>query len=130
MEYPGYSIYPGDPSEEAIMADCDHVYRFVTSILGFQSKYVYLMGRSIGTGACCYLASEYPVGLAVLISPFTSIKDVVRHNYTSLVSTFVKERFNNLDRIKRMKGPVLFVHGKEDDLVPVEHSKELYSKDG
>jgi hypothetical protein len=37
------------------------------------------MGRSMGTGPACYLASKYsPSGLA-LISPYTSIRKVAEH---------------------------------------------------
>ena len=42
-------------------------------------KNIIVMGRSMGTGPACYLASKYsPSGLA-LISPYTSIRKVAEH---------------------------------------------------
>ena len=128
MEYPGYSIYPGEATEDEMCRDSLHVYSFVTEILGFDPRKVYLMGRSIGTGVCCFLASQKPVGMVVLISAFTSIKEVARYKYTSLLSGLVRERFNNVERIRNFKGPCLLIHGKQDDLVPVEQSQELFSR--
>lgn len=125
MEYPGYSLYQGEPSEEAITRDADGLYLFATRVLNFRPENVYLIGRSLGTGSCCFLGSKRPAGLTVLISPFTSIKEAARHNYTWIVSSLVKNQFDNATRIKSMMSPVLFIHGKDDDVVPVDHSKDL-----
>jgi hypothetical protein len=37
-----------------------------------------LFGRSMGSGPATYLASKYFAGTLVLMSPYTSIKDVAR----------------------------------------------------
>jgi len=39
---------------------------------------ILVVGRSMGTGAATYLASKRKIGALVLISPFTSIKDLIR----------------------------------------------------
>ena len=67
-------------------------------------------------------------GALVLISPFTSIKDVVKFNYGGLASGMLKERFSNKQRILDVNCPVLFIHGKEDKLIPFKASKSLYGK--
>lgn len=108
--------------------DADDVMNFVTKVLGFDTHNVLLMGRSLGTGVACYLATKYEVGLLTLISAFTSIKQVARHNYSIIVSTLVKDQFNNLERIKAVKSPVLFLHGKDDTMIPPEQSHELFSR--
>ena len=86
------------------------------------------MGRSIGSGPACHYASTYACAGLVLISPFTSIKEVVRNSFGSLLSTFIKDRFDNLSKISQVEAPTLLIHGKEDELVPPEHSENLFSK--
>lgn len=84
------------------------------------------MGRSIGSGPACYLASHHFTGGLFLITPFTSIKDTVKSIYGGVAASLVKERFENKKWIQSCKCPVLFIHGVEDKIVPYQHSKELY----
>ena len=44
----------------------------------------------------------------------------------------VKDNFDNLSLISEYEGPVLLIHGKEDDLVPYEEAEKLLkaSKNG
>ena len=84
------------------------------------------MGRSLGSGPATYLASRHAVGALVLISAFCSIRDAVRDKLGSLAAIFVKDAFNNLERIRRVISPVLIIHGKSDDFMPPKHSEKLY----
>jgi len=86
------------------------------------------MGRSIGTGPACYLGCHNSIGGLCLITPFTSIKDTVKDIYGGLAASLVKESFENKKWITEIKCPVLFIHGNEDKIVPVNHSRELYEK--
>lgn len=128
VEYPGYGLYPGVCSEEGIIADVDPVFNFVTKVLNFRRKDIMVMGRSIGGGAATHLASTYETGGLILISTFASIKQVVKHNFGTLSSSMVKERFDNEKKIGEVKCPCLFIHGKDDTLIPCEQSKLLYSR--
>lgn len=94
----------------------------------FEPQDIVVMGRSIGGGPATHLASMHKFGGLVLISPFTSLKCVAKHNFGGFGSSFVKQRFNNEEKIKQVMCPCLFIHGKEDSLIPYEHSKTLYSK--
>jgi len=50
--------------------------------------------------------------------PYTSIRSVVKNIAGSILSLLVAERFRNIDCIKGVKAPTLFIHGKKDELVP------------
>jgi len=56
------------------------------------------------------------------MSPYTSIKDVVKHIAGAFVKHFVAERFSNIKNIKKVTCAAFFVHGKYDKIVPCEHS--------
>lgn len=128
VEYPGYSIYPGESSEESIVRDLDHVWNFVKNICGFDTLDIFVMGRSIGSGPAIEFGTRHDIGGLVLISPFISIVDVTTHNYSSFLSYFIKQRFDNCEKIKSVRCACLFIHGKEDTLVPADHSKQLYER--
>jgi len=58
------------------------------------------------------------------MSPFTSIKDVA-YNLVGSLSVLITDHFNNLECMKNIKCPVLFIHGEDDQLIPNTHSSKL-----
>ena len=58
VEYPGYGACVGAPSEESITCVASAVFRYVTRTLRWPPMFVYLYGRSIGTGPVCKLAAD------------------------------------------------------------------------
>lgn len=78
MEYPSYGLYPSIPSEERILQDAETVFDFLIKECGLKPRDIILFGRSMGSGPATHLASvKEPAGL-ILMSPFTSIRDVVK----------------------------------------------------
>lgn len=130
VEYPGYSIYPGNATEQGVLGDIDPVYNFLTDVANFLPSDIILMGRSIGSGPATHFGNQYPVGGLVLISPFTSLKSAAQYNFTAVASVLVKQRFDNQTKMMEIKCPCLFIHGKDDTLVPFNHSRILYGRSG
>src|SRR5690242_15966005 len=125
MEYPGYSLYIGSPDANTILEDAVTVYQYITNEAGIHEANIILFGRSIGSGPATHLAAKFKPSALVLMSPYTSIKAVVKSLAGTLVKSLVAERFRNIDEIKKVKSPVLFIHGMADTLIPKEHSLEL-----
>ena len=44
-----------------------------------------------------------------------------------MTKLFIKESFNNLENIKKVTSPVLFIHGLKDRTINYRHSLELAS---
>jgi abhydrolase domain-containing protein 17 len=102
IEYPGYGIYEdeGGCDAEKITEDCEIVYRFIFSeIENLEERDVLLFGRSMGSGPATYLASKYCPGALILMSPYTSIRNVVRSKVGWALSLMVAEHFDNLKLI-------------------------------
>lgn len=126
MEYPGYSVYKAtDISEETIIKDTDIVINYLLNKCKVDLNRLIFMGRSLGTGPACHIATKYPVAGLVIVSPFTSIKDVASEHYGIFGSLLIKDRFNNLSNIKNVKSPTLIIHGKNDSMVPFKHAQLL-----
>ena len=59
----------------------------------------------MGTGCACLIASENQVGGLILMSPFTSIRNVSR-DLAGIAGNLVADRFNNIDIISKVTCPV------------------------
>ena len=59
------------------------------------------------------------------MSPYTSIRDVVKELAGSLAQYLIADRFRNIDKIIKVNCHTLFLHGKQDKLIPLEHSIKL-----
>lgn len=124
MEYPGYSIYYQEKSAKTIEEDSLTVFDFLINECKMNPKNIICCGRSIGTGAATFVASKRKPGGLILISPIMSIQ----HAAQSLLGAFsfmVKDRFDNLERIKNVTCPALIIHGQKDTLIPFESSIKL-----
>jgi hypothetical protein len=114
IEYPGYGLYKTCPTSEQQMGeDSEILYDYLTKVMGIPESSIILFGRSIGSGPATLLASKRKPGALLLMSPFTSIKDVAKNilGYMSFLSNVVYERFRNIDNIKKVKCPVFLLHG-------------------
>ena len=80
----------------------------------------------MGSGPATYLAETQSPFSLILISPFLSIKDVVKENFTLMMSWMFKKTFNNLKSMENVHCPVFIVHGKKDKFINYKGSKRLH----
>ena len=93
VEYPGYSIYKENKSSDIVLDDCLHIFDYLVETLKIDPDYMYIFGRSIGTGPSVYLSSKRkPAGL-ILMSPFTSVRAVAENIVGNLLKFVVSERY-------------------------------------
>jgi pimeloyl-ACP methyl ester carboxylesterase len=105
MEYPGYGLYTQESaSAELISENSKLVIEFLINTLGYEERDIILIGRSMGSGPACEMASLFTnVAALVLISPYTSLKAATRTFLGSIASMLVRERFDNLAAIQKVK---------------------------
>ena len=92
VEYPGYGVYEGCANENGILDDADRVIEFCLKCLNWPTSLITVFGRSIGSGPAIYVCSKTKFNSLILISPFTSLKQVVEEN-VGKIGKFVKEWF-------------------------------------
>lgn len=127
VEYPGYSIYGDKQSNvNSVCSDAEKVVDFLMETCKISLSRIIVMGRSIGSGPAVHLSSLHRFGLLVLITPFLSIKEIVKDKLR-FFSNFVDCHFNNAETIKLNRTPLLLVHGKNDELINFRHSEQLYA---
>ncbi len=131
VEYRGYGGNPGAPGEEEFHADAEAGLKFLEG-QGITPARVILYGESLGSAVAVRLAAETaergaPVAALVLEAPFTSIADVAQHHYPYVPARrLVKDRFDSVSRIARVKTPLLVLHGEGDRVVPIAFGRALF----
>jgi len=123
VEYPGYGRSKGNPSQQNITEVFLKSYDIIINKSEIDKNKIILLGQSIGGGAVCSLAEERPSNSMILISTFTSIEIFASHYL--LPKFLVKDTFDNLSVVSNYKNPILFVHGKNDNIVPISESEIL-----
>ncbi len=125
VEFPGYGHSDGAPSRESIREAFGHAYDWLAAEGEVPRDRIVAYGRSIGGGAATDLAQDRPVSALVLQSTFSSSMRVARG---MLVPGFlVRDRWDNTRAVAEFAGPVLLMHGVEDEVISFAHSELLAS---
>ncbi|MEG4228455.1 alpha/beta hydrolase [Microcoleus sp. N9_B2] len=121
-DYQGYGTSQGNPSEDNTYRDIDAVYNYLTQQLGVSAKHIILYGRSVGGGPAIDLASRQKVGGLVVESSFVSVFRVLTR-----IPILPFDKFVNIDKIGKVRSPVLVIHGKADEVVHFWHGEQLFA---
>lgn len=117
----------GEPSEVGLIADGHAAVEFLR-VRGFPLERMVLYGESLGTGVAVAIAAGREVGAVILEMPYTSIADVAQDHYSFVpVRWLVKDSFDSLSRIGRIRAPLLVLHGEDDQLIPVRFARALFA---
>lgn len=127
FDYRGYGGNPGTPTEEGLAADAQAALAYVRGRADVDPARIGYFGESLGTGVAVTLADVAAPAVLVLRSPFTSMTDVGRLHYPWLpVGSFLRDRYESIDRLRRIRCPVLVVAGNRDGIIPVEQSRRMF----
>lgn len=122
----GYGGSSGKPSEAANVADAFLAYDHLRQ-LGIPAGKIVLYGESLGSGQATQLAGQKEVGAIVLEAPLTSTPDVGKRTYFFLPLGFLMtDQFRNIDHIRKVRAPLLVVHGERDGVIPVAMGQAIY----
>ncbi len=127
FDYRGYGHSEGSPSETGCIADGNAAQKWLAARTGIQPNEVILVGRSLGSAVAVALAAENGTSALVLENAFPTMPDVAAKHYPWLpVHWVMKNRYDNLERIKHYTGPLLQSHGRADVLIPIALARRLF----
>ena len=121
-DYRGYGTSQGTPSERNAYRDIDTAYNYLTQQLRVPPQRIIAYGRSVGGGSAVDLASRKPLAGLIMESCFTSAFRVVVP-----IPILPFDKFRNIGKIKKVKCPVLVMHGKADEVIPFSHGQQLFA---
>jgi pimeloyl-ACP methyl ester carboxylesterase len=130
IDYRGYGLSKGKfPTEKTVYDDAQTAYDYLKD-KGIKPEDIFIYGQSLGGAIAINLAVNNPQIAGLIIeSSFTSMRDMVAHQkiYNFLpVNLILTQRFDSLEKLPRLKTPILFIHGMEDRIVPARMSEILY----
>ncbi|MDX1432943.1 MAG: alpha/beta hydrolase, partial [Gammaproteobacteria bacterium] len=126
FDYRGYGRSAGEPTVPGVLEDARAARAFVARRAGVDESDVVLMGRSLGGAVAVELAAELePRGL-VLMSTFSSLKDLAAHHVPLLAWVVPSDKLDSLAGIRKYTGPLLQSHGDADRTVPLSFGRRLF----
>ena len=127
VSYRGYGDNPGQPTEQNLISDSALVLEWLFKQEGISSTEVLLFGESLGSGVAIALAGQYSVKGLIFDGAFSSLAELGRSLYPYLpIRWMLKDTWNSITRIQRVKAPIFFIHSKKDSIVPFRFALKLF----
>ncbi|RKZ58498.1 MAG: hypothetical protein DRQ99_25360 [Candidatus Parabeggiatoa sp. nov. 3] len=126
VNYRGYGMSEGSPSEKHLFNDALLVYDTFAQRADIDNNNIVAFGRSLGTGVAVHLASQRPLKGLILVSPYDSIRSITQEIYPYVpVSLLLKHHFDALALAPSIKVPMLAVMSQHDQIISYSHSVAL-----
>lgn len=140
VDYRGYGLSEGTPTEEGIYMDGRASLRKFLEQPGVNPERLVFYGMSLGSAVATELAFEIAQGdprvqvdvspkALILDSPFASVQAIIDSSsfFHLPVGILATVRFDNLAKIDKVDVPVLIMHGAKDDFIPIEFGEALFA---
>jgi fermentation-respiration switch protein FrsA (DUF1100 family) len=128
VEYRGYRRSTGTPSESALVEDADAAFDWLAARPDIDATRIAAHGHSLGAAIAAGLADRRPVRALVMVSAFRSLPKMLGRYH--LPGFLARGKFDNGAAIAAYRGPILFVHGQNDEIVPLAQGKQLAAQAG
>ena len=124
----GFSGNKGKPTEKNLYEDGKSAVQWIKKF-GVKNKNIILYGESLGTGIATEIAQNNDFAGVILETPFTSMADAASKFYPYIpVKLLLRDKYENLKKIKNIKSPILVMHGEVDQLVPFSMGEKIYKE--
>ncbi|MBZ0257694.1 alpha/beta hydrolase [bacterium] len=125
FDYRGYGESKGWLSEDGTYRDAMAAYEWLRA--QNPQRPLVIFGRSLGAAIAVDLASQVESDGAVIESGFTSINNLGEEIYPFLPVRAVSViDYKSIEKIPKLKAPVMVVHSVDDELIPFHHGKQLF----
>lgn len=133
MEYPGYGACAGTSSPTTMLATNERAVALLAVHLGIDMAAVHQraagIGHSLGAAALLNYGAKHPLRRLVLISPFTTMKDMARRTVGWPLCELLVHRFDNHARLADLAAtglpPITIIHGDGDQFIPLRMGQDL-----
>jgi len=128
FDYRGYGRSEGSPTEDGVYRDGRAAFDYLSQRTDVDSSSIILFGTSLGGAVAVDVATHRPAAGLILEATFSNAKDVARIAYPFLPAQFIlRSEFDSEEKIRSIRIPTLFIHGGEDNIIPVALGRKLYA---
>lgn len=133
ISYRGYGKSDGRfPTEAQVYSDAQTAWAYLVEQKGIDPGNIFIYGHSLGGAVAIQLAlNNSAAGGLIVEAAFTSIADMARRipKYQIFpLDLIVHQRFDSINKVGRLRVPVLYIHGTADTYVPPEMSRQLFER--
>jgi hypothetical protein len=126
INYRGYGLSEGVPSEGAVREDAGFIYDYAAARPDVDASSIVVLGRSLGSYFAAALATTRHVRGAILATPFDSFAALGASRYPWLpLGLLLNGRYDAAAIAPGIKAPALFVLAEHDDVTPFENGAAL-----
>lgn len=127
FDYRGYGKTGGRPNQKGIHDDSVAVARWLKQQSPWNDVPIICAGRSLGGYAAIVAAIEMKADGLLLDRTFSSAADVAASKYPLFpVRLLMRNQFPSKELIAAYDGPVLQIHGVNDEVIPVHSGERLH----
>lgn len=126
-EYRGFAGLDGIPSEQSLIADARAAYDYLRAGVGAPPQRIVIYGWSLGSAVAVALAADMPSAAVILEGAPASLVAIGERQYPWMpIRLVMRNPFESIRRIDRIRSPILFLHSPEDDIIPIDEGRKLY----
>jgi hypothetical protein len=126
LDYRGYGKSAGRPTEAGVYRDARAGLAQLVDALHFPPERIVVFGRSLGGAIAVDLAQDRDLAGVILESTFSSVADIAHTFGGSAFGFLAGERFVSIDKIARVRAPLLFFHGDRDRTIRIKLGRRLF----
>ena len=127
FDYRGYGQSQGKPTEPGTYEDAQAAWRHLIEERQLAPSDIIVFGRSLGGAVASWLAQSHTPRALILESTFTSLRDIAATLYPYLpVRLLLRFEYNTAEYLSRVDCPVLIVHSRGDEIMPLSHGWRLF----
>lgn len=131
IDYRGYGLSEGKPTEEGMYADVDAALAWL-KLKGLSNERLVMYGFSLGSAPATKLTAE-PRSLTpsklMLEAPFANAETMVQDGSGLAMpgGFFTSLKINNAEEIKSVQQPFFWIHGEADDFLNIKtHGQKVF----
>ena len=127
FDYRGYGQSEGTASEKGTYLDGAAAIKYLLGRDDAAARQLILFGRSLGAAVAAEMAIRFTSLGLILESPFVSIREMAQALFPSLpIAWLLRTRYDTLEKVRRVKAPIMVLHGDHDATVPFAQGKRVF----
>ena len=128
FDYRGYGKSEGSISEQGTYLDASAAWHYLVNKKNKKPDNIIVFGRSLGAAIACQLATQKNAAALIMESAFKSVPELAAQIYPFLpVRWMSRFEYNNMENVQKINCPILFIHSRNDEIIPFSHGEKLYS---
>jgi fermentation-respiration switch protein FrsA (DUF1100 family) len=126
-EYRGFGGMEGVPTEAAINRDARSGYDYLRKQLHADPRRLIVYGWSLGSAVAVDLTSSVDEAAVILEGAPASLVAIGARRYPFFpIRLIIRNPFESIKKIDRIGAPVLFLHSREDVVIPFDEGRRLF----